>query len=73
MKSLKNILVITPLYPADDLQKENTPVVHYFTRQWVRMGYNVVVIHYPYNFPKFIGGLIRPVVKYAKVFSGWQL
>ena len=36
------------------LEKENTPVVHYFTRQWKKMGYNVLVIHYPTNFPWII-------------------
>lgn len=48
---VKNILVLTSLYPAPDLEKENTPIVHYFTREWVKMGYNVRVVHYPANFP----------------------
>lgn len=51
---IKNILVLTNLYPAPDLEKENTPVVHYFTRQWVNMGYNVLVMHYPTNFPNLV-------------------
>lgn len=66
----KEYNVNPPIYPANDLQKENTPVVHYFTRQWVVMGYNVVVIHYPYNFPKCVGRFIRPFVKYAKKLFG---
>lgn len=48
---VKNILVLTSLYPAPDLEKENTPIVHYFTREWAKMGYNVRVVHYPANFP----------------------
>lgn len=51
---MKNILVLTNIYPAPDLEKENTPIVHYFTREWVMMGYNVRVIHYPANFPKVL-------------------
>lgn len=47
-----NILVLTNIYPADDLEHEDTPVVHYFTREWIKMGYNVRVINYPANFPK---------------------
>lgn len=70
MKCIKNILVITPIYPAADLPKENTPVVHYFARQWVNMGCNVVVIQYPYNFPKIVHALIKPFNKYVKQFFG---
>lgn len=47
-----NILVLTNIYPAPDLEKGDTPVVHYFTREWVKMGHNVYVLHYPANFPK---------------------
>lgn len=57
---LKNILVLTPIYPADDVHKSTTPVVHYFTREWVKLGYNVLVIHYPVNFPNFVYRLISP-------------
>jgi hypothetical protein len=30
------ILVLTSIYPADDVPKEWTPIVHYFTREWVK-------------------------------------
>lgn len=49
-----NVLVLTNIYPAPDLEKENTPIVHYFTREWIKMGYNVRVIHYPANFPHIV-------------------
>lgn len=49
---MKKILVLTNIYPAPDLEKENTPVVHYFAREWVEMGYDVIVAHYIYNFPQ---------------------
>jgi glycosyltransferase involved in cell wall biosynthesis len=58
---IHNILLLTPVYPADDVHKSTTPVVHYFTREWVKMGYNVQVIHYPVNFPKFVYWMARPL------------
>lgn len=56
----KNILVLTPVYPGEDVMKSTTPVVHYFTREWVKDGYNVLVMHYPVNFPKLVYALISP-------------
>lgn len=41
---MKNILLLTTVYPADDFT-DFTPVVHYFAREWVSQGYNVKVIH----------------------------
>lgn len=49
-----NILVLSNIYPAPDLEKENTPVVHYFTREWIKMECKVRVVHYPANFPKLL-------------------
>lgn len=51
---MRNVLVLTNIYPAPDLEKENTPIVHYFVKEWVNMGYNVKVINYPANFPKIL-------------------
>ena len=45
-----NILILTNIYPGPGMEKDNTPVVHYFTREWVNQGHNVRVIHYPANF-----------------------
>lgn len=42
---MKNILLITPLYPLPTKENNCTYVCHYFTREWVKMGYNVIVIH----------------------------
>ena len=49
-----NILVLTNIYPAADLEQENTPIVHYFVREWIKMGVGVRVVHYPANFPKLM-------------------
>lgn len=61
----KNILLLTPIYPASDLPY-NTPVVHYFTKEWAKMGYNVHVIHYLVNFPKIVHLLARPFHAYLE-------
>lgn len=57
---MNKILIITPIYPANDIPKSDTPVVHYFTREWVRMGYDVRVIHIVANFPKFLYIFAKP-------------
>ena len=49
---MKNILLISTIYPLPTKDNQGTPVCHYFTREWVKMGYNVRVIHYQTIFPK---------------------
>lgn len=61
---MKKILVLTPIYPADDLSKEFTPVVHYFAKEWVKQGHNVFVMHYVANFPSL-------VFFFARFFASW--
>lgn len=51
---MKKILVLTNIYPAPDIESGSTPIVHYFTKEWVKMGYDVRVINYSVNFPKFM-------------------
>lgn len=42
----KKILLLTTIYPATDIQiSNNTNVVHYFAREWVKQGHEVLVIH----------------------------
>lgn len=59
----KNILVLTTIYPSPDIKIfNNTNVVHYFAREWVKMGYNVrVVFNYPIYLRIFhvIAGFIK--------------
>lgn len=57
---VRNLLVVTPGYPADDIPKVNTSVVHFFTKEWVKMGYNVKVVNTPTNFPIIYYWLFRP-------------
>lgn len=43
---MKNILLVSSLYPTDDIQiKNNTAVCHYFAKEWMQMGYKVRVIN----------------------------
>ena len=51
---MKNILIITKIYPAEDLNYGDTKVVHYFVKEWQKMGYNVRVVHNFVIFPKII-------------------
>lgn len=46
------IVVITSIYPGEGTPKGFTPVVHYFVKEWVKMGYDVRVIHTSTYFPK---------------------
>lgn len=60
------VLILTPSYPGEGVQKADTPVVHYFVREWVRKGTDVRVIHYPVNFPtliNYVAKLIRPFIE----------
>lgn len=56
---MKNILLITSLYPSDDVAfLNNTSVCHYFAKEWVKIGYQVRVIHsyriYPWFYYPFL-------------------
>ncbi len=42
---MKNILLVTSLYPLPTKENNCTFVCHYFTKEWVKLGYNVKVIH----------------------------
>ncbi len=48
----RRILVLTSIYPGEATPKGFTPVVHYFVKEWVEMGYDVRVIHAATYFPK---------------------
>ena len=46
-----NILLLSIIYPLPTDNK-GTPVCHYFTREWLKMGYNVRVVHYQAVYPR---------------------
>lgn len=51
---MHNILMISTIYPIIGKGNKGTSVCHYFTKEWVKMGYNVHAVHvqavYPYPF-----------------------
>lgn len=49
---MKNILLLSTIYPLPSKDNQGTPVCHYFTREWLKMGYNVHVVHYQNIYPK---------------------
>ncbi len=48
------IYVLTPNYPSASTPVGTTPVVHYFAREWVKMGHEVVVFHWETKYLFFI-------------------
>lgn len=46
-----NILLLSIIYPLPTDNK-GTPVCHYFTREWLKMGHNVRVVHYQAVYPR---------------------
>lgn len=49
---MKNILLITNIYPNNDPEYGGTAICHSFTTEWVKMGYNVRVVHFDSLFPR---------------------
>lgn len=47
---MQNILLLSTIYPLPEDNK-GTSVCHFFTREWVKMGYRVRVIHFQAVFP----------------------
>ena len=55
---VNNILIMTSQY-KNPLAKYETPVVHYYALEWMKMGFNVNVIHYQSVFPRVLYFLAR--------------
>ena len=48
---MHNILLLSTIYPFPTKDNKGTSVCHFFTREWVKMGYDVHVIHFQAVFP----------------------
>ena len=46
------LYVLTPIYATTTSMQGATPVVHYFTREWVKIGHGVTVFHVSARYPK---------------------
>lgn len=65
-----NILLITGLYPANDVQfLNNTAVCHYFAKEWLKLGYNVKVIYAYRIYPWYYYPLMKLFNKYLANWS----
>ena len=63
---MKNILLLTSIYPNNDSSYPGTKVCHTFTKEWAGMGYNVRVVHFESMFPRFynlIGSLFGDKIR----------
>lgn len=59
---MKNVLLITNIYPNNDPEYAGTKVCHSFTTEWAAMGYNVRVVHFDSLFPRpyyWIGNVFK--------------
>lgn len=48
---MPSILLISTIYPLPTKDNKGTAVCHYFAREWVKMGYDVRVVHYQAVYP----------------------
>lgn len=55
---MKNILLISTIYPLPE-GNHGTAVCHFFAREWVKMGYNVRVVHIQATFPRIFYWIAR--------------
>lgn len=66
---MKKILLLTAEYPNPD-SNYDTPIIHYFTKEWVKMGHQVKVFHYRSIFPLVLYWVANLFNKTVKRFVG---
>lgn len=59
----KKIYILTAVYPSKYSSVGTTPIVHYFAREWVKLGYDIHVFHIESCFPRIYYSV-------AKLFRG---
>lgn len=63
---MKNVLLLTNIYPNNDPNYGGTAVCHSFTKEWVKMGYHVRVVHFDSLFPRpyyWLGALFNAQIQ----------
>lgn len=65
---MKNILFLTTMYP--DPLRPGTDVCHYYTREWVNLGYNVIAVNLRSMFPRIFTDAARMFPKLAHRYIG---
>jgi L-malate glycosyltransferase len=61
----KKILILTAEYP-NPISIHETPVVHYFAKEWVQMGFETKVIYYRSVFPAIFYFFARTFQRFVK-------
>lgn len=64
----KNILFLTTMYP--DPLRPGTEVCHYYTREWQKMGYNIIVVNMRSMFPRIYTDMARLFPRLAHRYVG---
>ena len=54
------IIILTPIFATTTTKEGITPVVHYITREWVKLGHDVTIFHLPAQYPRFYYWLSLP-------------
>ncbi len=65
---MKNILFLTTMYP--DPLRPGTEVCHYYTKEWVKMGHQVMVVNLRSMFPRVFTDAARLFPKLAHRYVG---
>lgn len=60
---MANILVLTHIYPGAGTPNGYTSVVHYFAKEWVKLGNRVIVIHTSSYFPRIYYSILNSFKK----------
>ena len=66
---MHNILLLSTIYPIPEGNK-GTAVCHFFTREWVKMGYNVRVVHIQAVYPRLFYWMARMAQKRIAAKTG---
>lgn len=56
---MKKILLISTIYPIPSKDNKGTAVCHFFAREWLKMGYEVRVVHIQAVYPAILYRLAR--------------
>ena len=56
---MKKILLISTIYPIPSKDNKGTAVCHFFAREWLKMGYEVRVVHIQAVYPEILYRLAR--------------
>ena len=66
---MENILLLSSIIPSPE-NKRSTPIVTYFANEWVKMGYNVIIIHNKATYPIFYYWVAKLFKKYIINLTG---